>query len=291
MRQPDDLAWIALSLQPHIGLKTLSLLLAQFGSPSAVLAADAAALQQVRGIGAKLATAITQINLEQITRKCTQWARAGVQILPLNHPHYPESLRQLDDAPPTLFVQGQILITLPPAIALIGTRLPCDEARFAAYYLGRSAAEAGYIVASGMALGIDAAAHMGALATEKTLHPHVTVAVLGSGVLQAYPTQHRKLAQKILKRGALISETAPDAAPNAPRLVSRNRLITGIATKGVIVLETSADGGAMHAARFAQAQGRPLYTLDLPAPGNQALIQAGAVALPPDIQTLDFLKS
>ncbi|MCA9895680.1 MAG: DNA-processing protein DprA, partial [Anaerolineae bacterium] len=98
-------------------------------------------------------------------------------------------------------------------------------------------------------------------------------------------------ARRISQRGALACECAPDATPNAPRLVSRNRLITGMATNGVIVVESAVEGGAMHAARFAQLQGRPLYALDLPASGNQALIADGAVLLAADVANLDFLTT
>jgi DNA processing protein len=289
VHQPDELAWVALSLQPHIGSKTLSQLLSHFGSASAVLAADVASLRHVRGVGPKLADAITRIDRERVAGQCEHWTRSGVQIVPHYHAHYPSCLRQLDDAPATIFVKGEVLVSLPQkAVALIGTRQPGDTARAAAYRVGQLLAQTGYMVVSGMALGIDATAHAGALSTHSDAP--VTIGVLGSGVLRPYPAQHRSMAQQIIVRGALVSECAPDVTPNAPRLVSRNRLITGLATSGVIVLETSTDGGAMHAARFAQAQGRPLYTLDLPTSGNQALIQAGAVPLSATIDSLDFLQ-
>ncbi|MAU10395.1 MAG: hypothetical protein CL607_11275 [Anaerolineaceae bacterium] len=282
----DELAWLALSLQPHIGSKTLSQLLAHFGSASGILAASPDDLQQVRGIGAKLAAAIKSINLETVDHQCQQWARAGVQLLPHYHAHYPLALRTLEDAPASLFVYGDILLRLPQkAVAVIGTRQPSPVAQQAAYRLGRLLADSGLLVVSGMATGIDAAAHEGALSVPNG----VTLAMLGSGVLRPYPPQNRKLAQRVSQHGALACECAPDATPNAPRLVSRNRLITGMATEGVIIVESAADGGAMHAARFAQAQGRPLFTLDLPASGNQALIEAGVMPLAPDIADIDFL--
>ncbi|MCA9884842.1 MAG: DNA-processing protein DprA [Anaerolineae bacterium] len=284
----DELAWIALSLQPHIGSKTLSQLLARFGSASGILAAESQELQEVRGIGTKLAAAIQAIDLDHVQRDCEQWARSGVQLLPHYHAHYPLSLRALDDAPATLFVYGDILMRLPQqAVAVIGTRDPSTIARQAAYRLGALLAQAGLLVVSGMASGIDAAAHEGAMNTANG----VTLAMLGSGVLRPYPPQHEELARRISQRGALACECAPDATPNAPRLVSRNRLITGMATNGVIVVESTVEGGAMHAARFAQLQGRSLYALDLPASGNQALIADGAVPLAADVANLDFLTT
>ncbi len=132
---------------------------------------------------------------------------------------------------------------------------------------------------SGLALGIDGAAHLGALAYP----PGITSAVLGSGVLTVYPPQHRTLAQAIQGRGALLSETHPEAQPNAARLVARNRIISGL-SEAIIVVQTEIDGGAMHAARRAFDQGRRVYTLASDASGNQALIDLGAVVITPDLR-------
>ena len=138
-------------------------------------------------------------------------------------------------------------------------------------------ARAGCTIVSGMALGIDAAAHTSAL--EAGGH---TVAVLGSGVLNIYPPRNRWLASRILESGALVSEAHPRLAPNAQRLVSRNRIISAL-SGAVIVIESDVDGGAMHTARFAREQGRKVYTFRLPASGNQQLMRNGAAVLPSDL--------
>lgn len=133
-----------------------------------------------------------------------------------------------------------------------------------------------------MALGIDAAAHTGSLSAQG-----VTIAVLGSGVLKVYPPANQELAERIRESGALLSELHPFDSANAQRLVSRNRIISGL-SRAVIVVESDAQGGAMYTARFAREQGRSVYTFDLPASGNQALIRSGAVVLKRD-DPLDFM--
>ena len=133
------------------------------------------------------------------------------------------------------------------------------------------------VVVSGLALGVDRSAHVGALAYPEG----TTLAVLGSGVLQVYPYANIPLAKAIAARGALVSEVAPDARPNPASLVARNRLISGL-SEGLIVVESSIDGGAMHAARRALEQGRTVYAVDNAASGNRALLDAGATPITPD---------
>ena len=186
-------------------------------------------------------------------------------------------LRDLDDAPPTLFWRG----CLAPAawaktVAIVGTRAPSQAARFIALRLAMQLARAGITVISGLALGIDTAAHSGALSAAG-----VTFAVLGSGLLNVYPPTNQELAARILQTGALVSELHPCWGANAQRLVSRNRIISGL-SRALIVVESDVQGGAMYAARFAREQGRPVYTFDLPASGNQALIRGGARVLDRD---------
>ena len=148
--------------------------------------------------------------------------------------------------------------------------------------LASKLARHGYTVVSGLALGVDTAAHTGALAG-----PGRTIAALGSGILNVYPEANQTLAARILDCGALIGELHPLWSANAQRLVARNRIISGL-SQAVILVESHVDGGAMHTARFAAEQSRPVYTFDLPASGNQALIRRGAISLKHD-DPLDFL--
>lgn len=281
-------AWVALSLVEHLGGRKLRALLDAFGGDvDAVLAADDRALQRVPGIGPKLSAAIRAVIVPAVARDMARWQAAGIALLASGGPGYPARLRALgDDAPPVLFVRGALeTLDAPCSVAIVGTRQPSAAAREAAVRLGMDLAHEGCVVVSGLAAGIDAAAHSGALGGRGR-----ALAVLGSGVLQIFPPDHDQLAALLLRQGgALVSEVSPDARASTPRLVARNRLISGL-SDAVLVAETSADGGAMYAARAAMAQGRRLYTLDLPATGNQALVDEGAWLLPLDAPVSEFVR-
>lgn len=272
----EELAWIALSLLRHLGGKTFRTLLSHFDDkPSQVLAADAKTLRRVRGIGPKISEAIQAIELEIVRRQLDRWGQLGILTLPAYHPNYPSRLKPIEDAPPTLFAIGQQLDKLSAGgVAIVGTRQPEALAFYKTRDIAAYVAEREGIVISGMALGIDEQAHLGALAV-----PHgVTMAVLGSGVLNPYPPENRELARAIYQRGAVISELSPEASVSTPGLVARNRLITGL-VDAVVVVETRADGGAMHAARFAKMQGKRLFVVENGASGNQQLLAEGAIPL------------
>lgn len=279
-----DPAWVALSLSNRIGSKTLSALMRHFGhDPRAILAADTAALREVPGVGAKIAQSIQRIDLAKVEQALARWQQAGLIILTPPDADYPRLLRPLEDRPATLFVRGSWNSSLlTKTVALVGTRDPSDEARQITMRLAWDLVERGCTIVSGLAFGIDKAAHYSALA-----HPQGhTLAVLGSGVLNIYPAAHQALAEALMARGALLCEIHPHAMVNAPNLVARNRIISGL-SDAVIVVETDVDGGAMHAARFARQQGRPVYALDLPASGNRALLAEGAQCLSSDLKELD----
>jgi DNA processing protein len=270
----QETAWVALSLLKHVGGKTLRELMKHFDDDVlAVLKADVQTLKTVPGVGAKIASAIQTIDLEQTSRFMQRWQTAGVQIIPIHDPRYPTYLATLDDAPPTLFLRGNWQWKTPfKGVALVGTRQPSLQARIAVNRLAAHFTREGYTVVSGMALGIDTLAHRAALDIGGT-----TLAVLGSGILNPYPPENVKLAGQIVYNGALLCEVHPDAAVSTAGLVARNRIITGLCER-IIVVETEIDGGAMHAARFAQLQGRQLYAVESRASGNQALLQHGALS-------------
>lgn len=272
-----DATWVALSLVEHVGAKKLRALATFFdGDLAAALDADSATLRQVPGIGAKIAASIRAVDLASVAADIPRWNDAGIMLVTLNDPAYPAALRELDDAPPTLFLAGAWRDGR--SVAVVGRRAPTRGAAEAARQIGYELAQRGFQVISGLALGIDSAAHIGALA-----YPGgITAAVLGSGVLNVYPPGNRGLAQAIRQRGALLSEIHPDAQPKPSTLVARNRIISGLC-EAVIVVETESDGGAMHAARRAVEQGRRVYTLESGATGNRALIEAGAVVITPDL--------
>lgn len=269
---PLDVAWVALSIQPRIGLKVIEALRQHFaGDLYAALAADSKTLQRVPGIGAKTAASIRAIQLAQVQAQIAQWQAANVYIIPYHDPRYPHLLHDLAFPPATLFVRGAWPPTLPSA-ALVGTRTPGEVAQQATRRLAGRLVEQGCTIVSGLAYGIDQIAHQATLNADGR-----TIAVLGCGVRNIYPPAHQALAENLLAQGGtLVSEAAPDAPVSTPLLVSRNRIISGL-SQHVVIIETAIDGGAMHAARSATAQGRRLYTLNLPgASGNQALLNTAA---------------
>ena len=272
-----DAAWVALSLAEHVGGKKLHALVAEFGDARAVLQADVSALRKVPGIGPKISQIIHNIDLADIEAAIPRWQDAGVSLLRDDDNAYPARPRELADSPPTLFVRGVLPPQTERTVAIVGTRQPTPEAVEVAQRLAAQLVQRGCVIVSGLARGIDREAHMAALSASGR-----TIAVLGSGVLNIYPPEHQSLADAIVLQGALVSELNPDASPSATYLVARNRLISGL-SDAVIVVETSIDGGAMHAARWARQQGRALYAVMSSASGNQALIdEMGAKPLNPE---------
>lgn len=271
--------WVALSLLPNIGAKTLGNLLAYFDQDlSAVFRAGPTKLQNVPGIGAKIAREIRNIDLVRLADELAQWEGQGVRTLIAADAMYPARLKDAEDHPPTVFVRGcQQPGDWGKCLSIVGTRYPSQVAKILTLQLAMKLARAGVTIVSGLALGVDAAAHASALEAGGD-----TIAVLGGGVLNVYPPQNRLIANRILESGAVISEAHPRQAPNAQRLVSRNRIISALGD-ALIVVESDADGGAMHSARFAREQGRRVYTFRLPASGNQQLMRDGAAVLPSDL--------
>ena len=271
----SQLQWLALSLSPNIGAATLNNLLNYFDQDlDAVLAAPAHELMRARGVGAKIAREISAIDLDRLAHEWASWRASGINVMLRGGDAYPAPLNNTSDLPLALFASR----LLPPetwskALAIVGTRDPSQEARYITLQLAMRLARAGCAVVSGLALGIDAAAHSGALTADG-----VTVAVLGSGIRKIYPEANQPLAARIREKGALLSETHPCFSANAQRLVARNRIISGL-SQAVIIVESQVEGGAMHTARFAREQGKPRFTFDLPASGNQRLIAEGAAVL------------
>ena len=280
----SELQWVALSLSPNIGAKTLNNLLRHFNHDlDAVFAASPRELMQVSGIGKKIAREITTIDLCQVAREVTAWRAKDIQLLTRSAEDFPAPLHCLNDSPPALFASRALPAEIwAKAVAIVGTRNPSKQARYITLELAMKLARAGFTVISGLALGIDTAAHTGALSAKG-----VTIAVLGSGILNVYPESNRRLAERIREDGALVSEVHPGWGANAQRLVARNRIISGL-SQAVILVESQVDGGAMYTSRFAAEQGRPVYTFDLPAGGNQELIKRGAFVLKQD-DPLGFL--
>ncbi len=260
LQTPADInsraAFLRLSMISGVGPLTRRRLLERFGNPEAVFNAAPSELQTVSGVGPKLCRAIVDkrnhLNVEDEIEYCR---REKIQILLESDDGFPRQLHELPDPPGVLFVRGCLQPSDALAIAIVGSRHATHYGLQQAERLGGSLARAGYTVVSGLARGIDAAAHRGALAAGGR-----TIAVLGSGVMNIYPPEHADLATEIAASGAVISEAPPRAVPLAGMFPQRNRIISGLSL-GVLVVEASNRSGALITARHAMEQGREVFAI------------------------------
>ena len=257
---PDDLVdSLRLSMVSGVGPRIRKALLEHFGSARAALAAAPSELRVVPGVGLKIARSIViadqHINVEAEIALCRE---RGIDILCEAHAGYPRVLREIHDPPGVLFVRGEIKPNDALAIGIVGTRHATQYGLRQAEPLAGALTRAGLTIISGLARGIDAAAHRGDLAAGGR-----TIAVLASGVMNIYPPEHEKLADEVAACGALVSEAPPRSAPVSGAFPQRNRLISGMSL-GVIVVEAAERSGALITARHAMEQGREVFAV----PGN-----------------------
>lgn len=185
-----------------------------------------------------------------------RWARQpGQHLLPRDDPRYPPLLREIPDPPPLLFVRGNVEVLSRPQFAIVGSRRPTPDGRQNARRFAAGLSAAGYVVTSGLALGIDAEAHRGTLDCKG-----ITIAVLGSGLDNVYPAANRKLAAQVAEQGAVISEFPPHGESWRSNFPQRNRIISGLA-HGVLVVEAAQQSGSLITARLAGEQGREVFAL------------------------------
>ncbi len=257
--QDDLLDTLRLCLVSGVGPRIRKALLERFGSARAALAAAPSELRAVQGIGPKLthtiANADHEIDVEAEIALCREH---GIEIITEGHAAYPRALREIHDPPGVLFVRGVLRPNDALAIGMVGTRHATQYGLRQAERLAGGLARAGLTVISGLARGIDAAAHRGAMAAGGR-----TIAVLASGVMNIYPPEHDRLAEEVVAHGALLSESPPRSEPLAGTFPQRNRLISGLSL-GVIVVEAADRSGALITARHAMEQGREVFAV----PGN-----------------------
>jgi DNA processing protein len=207
-------------------------------------------------VGTKISRAISTARREiDVAAELALCRENGVDLLVQSNPGYPARLKEIFDPPGVLFVRGAMLPTDGLAVAIVGARHATHYGLAQAERLAGGLARAGYTIVSGLARGIDAAAHRAALAAGGR-----TIAVLGSGVLEVYPPEHVGLAGEVCQRGAVISENPPRSPPLAGAFPQRNRIITGLSL-GVIVVEASDRSGALISARHANEQGREVFAV------------------------------
>ncbi len=249
-------AHLCLALVEGVGPLALSRLLDRFESPERVLCVSQSELQSVKGVGPKLARRIAGAREEiDVDAQLTLVREHSLGMLLPTYDNYPPMLKEIHDPPVVLFTRGHMKESDQLAVAIVGTRHASRYGLDQAKMLAGSLAHAGITVVSGMARGIDSAAHRGALDAGGR-----TIAVLASGVLNPYPPENGKLAEEIASSGCVLSEAAPTMLPLSGMFPQRNRIISGLSL-GTIVVEAPERSGALITARHAMEQGREVFAV------------------------------
>lgn len=284
-----DLApWLGFQRVPGIGPARLARLVELFGSVAAAWSASVADLRRA-GVSADMAAAIDHVRSTlDISTEIARMRQAGVRAIPLDDSEYPRLLSHAASAPPLLYARGAITAEDEVAVAIVGTRRATPYGIDMATRLAHDLAAAGVTIVSGLAYGIDTAAHRAALKAGGR-----TIAVLGSGPDVIYPAQNRSLASRIIESGAIVSEHPVGTKPDARNFPARNRIISGM-SRGTIVVEAPTSSGAMLTASFAADQGRDVFAVPGPATaassgGCHALIRNGATLITSAEDVLEHL--
>ncbi len=267
--------WLRLVHAPGLGPATARDLLARFGDAAAIVDARRRQLSAA-GLAPPAIACLHGETCVQDIRRDLDWADGERRhLLPLSDPRYPVRLREIADPPPLLYLHGDPEVLAWPALAMVGTRHPTPAGRETAHAFAHHFAAGGLIVTSGLALGIDAAAHEGALEAGG-----LTVAVAGTGLDRVYPARHADLAHRIGEQGALVSELPIGTRPTREAFPRRNRILSGLSA-GTLVVEAALRSGSLITARLALEQGRELFAIpgsihNPVARGCHALIRQGA---------------
>lgn len=277
--QAEQRALIALSLVPGVGPGRIRALLARFGAAEAAMQASRKALAAVSGVGPQTAAAIAAFDAhDAVEEQLRRAEQHDIALVAAWDERFPPLLRQIYDPPAFLWLRGTLTEADARAVAIVGTRRSSDYGRRMAHDFSYELGRRGFTVVSGLAYGIDAAAHQGTLEAGGR-----TLAVLGSGADRIYPARHKGLATEIAGQGAVLSEYPLGAAPDAPNFPRRNRIISGLSL-GTLVVEAFEKGGALITARMAVEQNREVFALPSPVhsksgAGANRLIQRGHAKL------------
>jgi DNA processing protein len=280
--------WLRLTLIAGVGPVTLRNLLKEFGSPEAVFSAPRAALRNF--VSADVASAIVDGGDSQRAQVALAWlAQPDNYIVTLADVDYPRLLLQTADPPPLLYVKGRLDLLNAPSLAIVGSRNSSVQGADNAAEFARTLSAAGITIVSGLALGIDAAAHRGGLAG-----PGSSIALVGTGLDVVYPARNKALAHELAASGTLVSEFPLGTPPLAANFPRRNRLISGISL-GCLVVEAALQSGSLITARLANEQGREVFALpgSIHSPlakGCHVLIKQGAKLVDDANDILDELK-
>lgn len=254
MSPPRGLAaWLHLTLAPGIGGETQRKLLAAFGLPEHIFSAGRSAVRSV--VGGKADLLLDFSPAEAIAQAMTWAEQPDQHILTLADRAYPASLLETPDPPSVIYVRGNPALLQAPSIGVVGSRNATPQGLRNAGQFSHALAEQGWCIVSGLAMGIDAAAHRAALAADGA-----TVAVIGTGADRIYPARNRELALAISERGAIVSEFRLGTPANAANFPRRNRLIAGL-SRGVLVVEATTESGSLITARLAGEQGREVFAI------------------------------
>jgi len=280
LSQPEAFARIRLLRSPNIGPVSFRQLLARFGSA-------AAALDALPDLASRGGAPYRPAPPESIEREVAAVRKAGARYLFHDQPDYPALLAELDSAPPIVTCRGRLELAGEPCVALVGARNASAAAVKLARDFAGALAEAGFTVVSGLARGIDGAAHEGAFPA--------TIGVVASGIDIAYPPQHADLQERIASEGLLVAEQPPGTEPRGRHFPSRNRIIAGLAA-GTVVIEAAPQSGSLITARLAGEAGRevmaiPGSPLDPRAAGCNQLIREGAVLVQSPDEVIELLQS
>lgn len=250
----DNYYWLAAMRLPGVGPIHLQRWLNYFGEIKNIFAATLAELLAV-GVSPRHAHALKNVDWRDVQSDLDWCEQNACQLIRRDDVLYPPLLREIPDAPLLLFVRGDVRLLTQPQLAIVGTRNPTPSGRELAEQFAYSLAAAGLVVTSGLALGVDAASHRGAL-----LANGKTIAVCGTGLQHIYPASNHQLAEEIMRVGAIVSEFPPDTLPKAKHFPQRNRVISGMSL-GVLVVEAALRSGSLITARFATEQGREVFAL------------------------------
>lgn len=286
MEREELAAWLGLTLTPGIGNETARKLLAAFGLPELVFRQTAQALEQV--VSAPLAAGLRAPapELDALLQSTWNWLQEDPdhrQVIAIGDARYPASLLTIDAPPLLLYMMGRLDLTVEATacLAIVGSRNPTPQGVLNARAFAHALNQAGLTIVSGLALGVDAAAHEGALeAGAAQSHGLATIAVVGTGLDRVYPKSHHRLAHRIAERGLLVSEYPLGTPPLAANFPRRNRLIAGLSC-ATLVVEATLKSGSLITARLAADQGKDVFAIpgsihSLQSHGCHALIRQGA---------------
>ena len=246
--------WLALIRAHGIGTARVTQLLAAFHSAEGIFAAGPRGWRSA-GLEGKLHDSLAKPDWASVENDMRWLDEPGRDLIPMDDPRYPQLLREIAGAPLALFTQGDPDLLLLPQIGIVGARSASPQGLENARAFAAELAKRGLVITSGLALGIDGAAHQGALDADG-----YTIAVFGTGLDRVYPARHRELAHRVAEKGLLISEFSPATSSKPENFPRRNRIISGLSL-GVLVVEATHDSGSLITARYANEQGRDVFAI------------------------------